>query len=424
MLATAPEGRERESGLEPLFAQAQYHRLLVVRRMKGFQEFLQQAEEWLQLRRAWRTFDAYQGIALEVARTKIEHADELAGPRKNQLIQASLAQLADIARTRGAYQQDAILLRRELTKSNPQDLSGIKTFDEAFAVGESAAESLDWPNAAAAFTKALELSSTTNDKARLATANARLNYARYQLAAAHYAAGRAEQALELAQQLAAQQDSEIAPPASALAVSSALALYARAQDKDAALSRLETLAEQTIARWPNKPEADDARIALGQASLVRGDASAALEVFENVDARSPRYATALALAGQTHWRLYLLEKQQGPRADATQLATQREKAQQQLAASLDRMQKDAPAGEPLSRAMLETQLLVAEIAFDSGQPQQAVELTTPLLEWIKTSKPEPLDNLLLARIPHRRQGPSRTRPTRGGRRRGPVRSAT
>jgi len=396
VLATAPEGRERETGLEPLFAQTQYHRLLVLRRLKGFKEFLQQADEWLQLRRAWRAIDAYQGVALEVARTNLEHAEEIGGPRKNQLVQASLAQLAEIARVRGAYQQDAILLRRELNKSNPQDLSNIKTFDEALAVGESAAESLDWPSAAAALTKALELSSTTKDAERVATARTRLDYANYQLAAGHYAAGRVDEALALARQIAEERgDSALAPPASALAVSAALSQYAQVKDKQAALAQLETLAKQTIDRWPDKPEADDARIALGQASLVRGDAAAALAVFENVDPRSPRFPTAMALAGQTHWRLYLGEKNKGHQADAAQLSAERAKAQEQLRTSLDAMRKAAPAGEPLSRPLVETQLLVAEIATEAGDPQQAVELVDPLVEWIKTNKPEQIDNVLL-----------------------------
>ncbi len=99
--------------------------------------------------------------------------------------------------------------------------------------------------------------------------------------------------------------------AAALAVSAALSNYARAKDKMAAFKQLEAIASETIERWPDKPEADDARIALGQASLVRGDAVAALAVFENVDPRSARYPAAMQLAGQTHWRLYLIERNKG-----------------------------------------------------------------------------------------------------------------
>ncbi len=396
VLATAPEGRERETGLEPLFAEAQYHRLLVVRRMQGFKEFLKQASEWLQSRRAWRSMDAYQGVALEVARSNLEHAEEIAGPRKNQLVQASLSQLADIARTRGAFQQEAILLRRDLTKSSPHDLSSIKTFDEAFAVGESAAESLDWPTAATALEKALELSSTTKDAERLETARARLDYARYQLAARYYSSGDIDKALSLARKIFEERpESAVAPSASALAVSAALASYAQSQDKQAALDQLNALAKQTIDRWPDKPEADDARIALGQASLVHGDASGALAVFERVNPRSPRYPTAMALAGQTHWRLYLIEKRKGAQADAQVLTGERTMAEDQLTKSLEGMKNAAVPGEPISRSLLETQLLLAEIAAESNRPQAAAELIDPLVEWIQANRPDPLDNVLL-----------------------------
>jgi hypothetical protein len=49
----------------------------------------------------------------------------------------------------------------------------------------------------------------------------------------------------------------------------------------------------------------------------------------------------------------------------------------------------------MSRQMLETQLLLAEVAADAGRPQETVELVEPLLAWIRAQKPTPLDNVLL-----------------------------
>ncbi len=49
--------------------------------------------------------------------------------------------------------------------------------------------------------------------------------------------------------------------------------FATAQDqgaKDAALEELTEATKMVIDAWPDKAEADDARIALGQASLVQG----------------------------------------------------------------------------------------------------------------------------------------------------------
>lgn len=397
VLVTAPEGRERETGLEPLFAQAQYYRLLVVKRVQGFRAFLEPAGEWLKFRRSWSKMDAYQGVALEVARAKLEHADEIAGPKKAQLMRSALASLAEIARVRGQYQQEAILLRRQYTNTGAQDLTTVKTFDEGFALAESAAVGLDWPAAVAAFERTLQLRSTTTGKDRIAEAQKRLDYARYQLAATHYTAGEFAASLALARKLTLERsESPLAPPAASLAVSAALSIYAAADDKQQALAQLVKIAEDAIRRWPDKAEADDARIALGQASLVRGEMEEALAVFENVNPRSQRYPSAMFLAGQTHWRLYLtLRRQGGSQQGADRLADELSKAEKQLHVSLDGQRERAPRGEPLSRQMLETQLLLSEVVAEGGQMKAAAELVEPLVDWIRRQKPDPLDNMLL-----------------------------
>src|SRR5262249_13725258 len=154
--------------------------------------------------------------------------------------------------------------RRQLSKAEPQDLASVKTFNEALALGESAAENLDWPAAVAALERAIELRSTTKDAGRVEEAQAKLDHARYQQAAADYAAGKFDACLAAVEHIVDERpDSAVAPAAASLAVSAALSLYAKAQDKQASLARLERLARQAIERWPDRPEADDARIALG-----------------------------------------------------------------------------------------------------------------------------------------------------------------
>ncbi len=188
----------------------------------------------------------------------------------------------------------------------------------------------------------------------------------------------------------------MAPPAASLAVSAALSLYVKGTDKPAALARLTTIAEDAIERWPNKAEADDARIALGQASLARGDLPAAIAIFEHVNPRSQRFPSAMYLAGQTHWRLYMAGK---ARADAQQhaeaVAAERAKAEEQLRVSRDAQVKDAQPGKPRSRQLLETQLLLAEVKLESGNAKEADELLEPLVREIQAEKPDPLDHVLL-----------------------------
>ena len=59
------------------------------------------------------------------------------------------------------------------------------------------------------------------------------------------------------------------------------------------------IAEFTATTWPAKPEADDARMALGQASIVGGKIDEALAAFEKVNPKSERYSNARHLLGKT-----------------------------------------------------------------------------------------------------------------------------
>ena len=399
VLSTAPDGREHETGLEPLFAQAQYYRLLVIERMQGTEAFLADATAWLEQRQAWRKLDGYQGVALEVAKVHLKQAAELTGAKKTSLTQSALRNLANIAKVRGEHQQEAILLRREHMKSaspgtpGSADPSTVKTFDEGLALAEAAIENGDWSGAVALLARALELATPATDAKTKTQAVARLDQARYQLAAAQFSAGDYEKCLATAEQIATDRpDSPQAPAASSLAVSAALSLYSRAQDKQAAFARLDNLAQAMIKRWPDKAEADDARIALGQASLVRGELAAAAGAFEEVNPRSLRYPIAMFLAGQTNWRLYLAAKNKPAGADQTALDALRAKAEQQLQTSFDAQRKSAEANKPAPPQLLDAQLLLAELKIDAGQAREAAELLAPLLESIRTLKPKPLDN--------------------------------
>jgi hypothetical protein len=321
----------------------------------------------------------------------------LGGEKKAAQIQSALAMLSEISKVRGEHQHEAILLRRKYVKAVPADLVSAKTFDEALALADSAVDTLDWSAAALSFSRALELSSTIKDPRRIAEVQNRLTLARYHMAAGHFSDGKFEECLDAAEAIVRDRpDSPLAPAASCLAVSAALSLYAKAQDKQAALARLEKIANATIDSWPDKAEADDARIALGQAGLVRGELAQAADVFQRVNPRSQRYPVAMYLAGQTHWRLYLSAKTKvDGQGNPEKAVAERAQALEQLRISLAAQRKDAEPGKPLSKQMLETQLLLGEVKLEQGDAKEAGELLEPLLQWIRSEKPNPLDNTAL-----------------------------
>ena len=101
-------------------------------------------------------------------------------------------------------------------------------------------------------------------------------------------------------------------------MAAALNLYAEAPDdkKPAALEKLTKLAEFTEKNWPDRPEADDARMARGQAKLVVGQVREAIDIFERVNPKSERYPLAMYLAGQYYGRS-TRSKRRSPRRPAT-----------------------------------------------------------------------------------------------------------
>lgn len=394
VLVNAPEPNRRggDEGLDALFAQVALFRLELLRKKGDAPAFLAEAREWLKLHARERRTAGYQAIALALAREELAAAEKLEGRERQRAMGPILRDLAEIARVPGEHQQDAILLARKYRSESGGEPAAIGSFDEGLAVGDDLARDGQWSQAAEAYAKALAFREKEKDPEKIAALE-------YRLAQAHFLAGRPDQAVRVAEPLArAEPPTKVSPPAAALAVQAALSIYATSSDKSAALERLTKLAEFTTGRWPNRPEADDARIALGQARLVGNDPEAAIEVFQSVDSRSERYPLALALAGQTHWQRYLLAKRQAASADSPQLAARRTAAEKNLRESLERQKKALRPGEPPDRQLKETQLLLAEIALeanDANRALEAVALVEPLTSGVSTGSGDEIDSLAL-----------------------------
>ena len=344
--------------------------------------------------------DDYQGIALELAKTKFAQAETASGPDKNKLTASGMTTLSEMIKVRSAHQQEAILLRRQHSKAGAQ--ADVASFDEAVALGDAAAGGEQWADAVANYTRALKLaagSKVARDAERVPAVRNALAAALYMISHKQFSDGKFEDCVTTVGNLVRQnKEAPVAPAASSLAVSAALNLYvaAAAKDKPAALERLIRIAEFTAISWPSKPEADDARMALGQASIVGGKIDEALVAFQNVNPKSERYFYARHLLGKTLFQRYATEKKK-PEAnqDKPQLTADLDKARQALAESLELQRKTLEAGKPLPRQAIETQLLLAEIAVESGNMQDAATLYQPLVEAIKGTKPEEVDNLVL-----------------------------
>ncbi len=166
--------------------------------------------------------------------------------------------------------------------------------------------------------------------------------------------------------------------------------------KTAALERLKKYARLTEEAWPGKPEADDARMMLAQADLVQGKSDEALAGFEKIDPRSVRYPNALLLAAETYFRRWLAEKEKPQQSrNKAQMDADLDHALKNLSASLKLQQKKAEPGEPPSRSLIETQLLLAEIKLNVGNAREAAALLQPLVDAVTASQPEEVDNTIV-----------------------------
>ena len=406
VLAGAPDPNDKKvsDGSEAFFAQVEFYRLMVLARRKPI-EFLAEANAWMQHHRHLRETEGYQAIALETARSILSLAEGATGAERSRRILDARRILADMSKVRSPYQREAILLRREvLGKTGGADLD-VKTFDDAVALGDVAAADGQWEQAQTAYEKAIEIAERTKraDADTLGNIREALAGVRCMIARDLFLAGKYNECIDRAGQLVydegpdrtVRRDSPAAAEAAALAVAAALNLYAEAPDdqKPAALDKLSKLAEFTETNWPDRPEADDARMARGQAKLVTGQTREAIDIFERVNPKSARYGLALCLAGQNYWRLYVAEKRKPEgKQDAGRMAADRAKAVERLDTGVRVLHRESGAGRPPSKTLVAAQSLLARIRLEGDDPAGAAALYEPLVDWIESEKPETLDD--------------------------------
>jgi tetratricopeptide (TPR) repeat protein len=408
VLANAPDPGDKgpSTGLEPLYAQVEYYKLLILAKQKP-EEFFSEAAGWLKLYHRLRQTDGYQAIALELAKATFALAGDVSGPEKARRISETLRLLKDMAEIRSPYQHEALLLRRDVLKAAGRSDLVVGTFDEAVALGKAAAADAQWEQARQAYNKALEIAEKTRryDPAAIAAVREDLIGIQAMTARDLLVKGKFNECIEMAhgivfedaQNRTVRKESNAAALAAALAVEAALKLYERApQDQRAdALGRLTKLAEFTEKNWPDKPEADDARMARGQAKLVVGQVREAIDVFERVNPKSARYGVATCMAGQYYWRLYVTEKLKPDAGrDAKQMAADRAKAVERLSAGLEILKRQARAGG-LSQSFIAAQALLAEIRSEGGDAEGAAALYQPLIDALRAERPKTLDETTL-----------------------------
>ncbi|HMC12005.1 MAG TPA: hypothetical protein VKH44_11975, partial [Pirellulaceae bacterium] len=394
VLVIAPDPPDAEIDLAPLFGQAELFRLKLLATTAEPRAIIDEGDQWLQAHKRWQVTSPYQGIALEVARARLRVAEKARAAERTRLMRDSAASLAAIAKVESEHRQEALLLRRETIAK--LGAGAALSLQEALTLGDEAAADRNWIEADALYRQALELAKKANDAKSHDTAKARLAQAIYRQAVDQYGARDLEKALALCGELVRDNpDSPLAEDASAVAVAAALTAYGDAEDKakDAALARLDRVANYALGRWPDKPVADDSRMALAQAALIQGDYQTAQSRLGQVSTQSKRYSTALQVQGQVRWRQYLdAKKSPDAEARASEIAKLRDEAVTYLKSSLERQRASwQSASEPMPAAVFDTQLLLAEIYLEAQQWTEAAPLLEALVGVMKSASPMTVD---------------------------------
>jgi len=400
VLANAPDpgDRGRSTGLEPLFAQVEHFRLLILAKQKP-KEFLAEARAWLKYYKRLKQTDGYQGIALELAKATLKLAEKATGAEKAKRNSEALKILAAMAKIHSQYQQEAILLRLDLLKGAGDTKIEAKTFDEAVTLGDVATADQQWEQARTLYLKALDLA-TDKDAERAEAVREALAGVQFMMARSLFNKGKLDECVALVGKIIRDDDgnvkkeSKAAAQASALAVTASLNLYvnAPASEKPVALEKLVKVAEFTENNWPDAPEADDARMARGQAKLVTGQIPEAIEIFKRVNPKSERYPLASYMAGLNYWRLCVSEKKKPENVrDDDRIVTTRTKAIECLESGLQTLKTQVEPDKPPPKYFVETQLLLAEIRYDSGKVKEAAALYQPLVDRIEAEKSPSFD---------------------------------
>ncbi len=409
VLAAAPEPAEtsQTTGLEPLFAQAEYFRLMVMLRQEP-KKFLLEATTWLKEYSRFKQTAGYQGVSLEVAKADLARAAKAPTSEKTRLTRDATKILGDVVKVHNPYQTEARRLLHELRLTSgqgegDQEKLDAKSFEEAKGMGDDRMETHEWSRALEWYGLALKLAAKTTgkDPPRVDVVQEQINRAQLMLVRELFNSGKLTQCIEAVDKIVhddagkVRQNSAAAAQASAVAVTAALNLYADASGEDkkaAAAEKLVKLAEFTEKYWPDSPEADDARMARGQAKLVAGQIGDAIAIFERVNPKSDRFPMATYMAGKAYALRYLAEKAKPESTrNSEQMAADRAKAVECISTGLAALKSQVESGKPLPKYYLEMQLLLAEIYNEGGQFKEAAAIYQPLVDMIEAEKPLTLD---------------------------------
>jgi len=376
-------------------------------KVKKYQEAIQKYLEWEKSARG-NEETSPEGLAikclaaeaaLERART-LKTSDPDQASERRELLGLCRELLSFVSRRPGEYQQRARVLAvaPELTGGQEGELPEPTNFAEARDRGRAALDRM----MAAETEKRLDLEQGKRDRLeeydkqiaearreamkyfRLAlslrtpqTPLEDVNVLRYYLAHLSYAEGDYYASAVLSEFLMRRYpNSSVGKPSAKIALACYAKLFneAPAEDRSFEMAGLRRISDFLAQRWPQEPEADEARMTLIQVCILNSDLDEALKVLESIPVDSPRRGSAELMTGQALWAEYLkaARLEEGQRPDQARLDELVSKAQQTLQAGLERMRKAVEGGAAIDYTLVASALSLAQMHIEAGEPEKAL----------------------------------------------------
>jgi tetratricopeptide (TPR) repeat protein len=282
------------------------------------------------------------------------------------------------------YKPSAALKAEEISKLS---------HEEASIQAEDALNAHEWERAVALFNAALR-------KIDVVAAADKAVMTRYNLAYAYFMNKQYFEAFVLADHLARRYPkAALAPKATVIGMHAMTESYNtyREIDRVSDLDRLVDMARYTVETWPDRDEADDARINLGIIAQGRGRYEEAVEAFGSVRDRSSRWADAQTQLGVAHWSLGRMDERSGDQAAG---AAESKKAVEILQGAL-KTRRDAGTSST-DPNLIGNACELAFVLTELGKPADALAILEPIVK-DQTVKSGPsytklMESLLRARI--------------------------
>jgi tetratricopeptide (TPR) repeat protein len=375
--------------LRKLQSHVGYFYVVALGRRKQYALAADEAARWLAFynRREERASSQGLGVLSEYARDLDAQMNEIAANERPKAIKLIVDSASQVVRYASPYKKDALDLLKKYKPNaalKAEDILRI-SYEDAINQANEAIGSQDWPKAIALFKAAIRKADPVRnaDKA---------NFARYNLAFCYYKTNQFYEADVLAEHLARRYpQGGLSAKATEIAMQSLADAYNTYTEIDRVsdLDRLVSLAIYTTETWPDKDQADAARMNLSMVYVGMGKFDEAIKILGSVRPRSQEWVAAQNRLGMVHWRKSRVIDSRNEKAGAS---AETQKALEALNVAL-KARRDAGTG-PTDPGYIGNIGDIATVLTEIGKPDEALATLDPVIK-AQTVKTGPAYAMLL-----------------------------